>query len=572
MEGPFVYSPIVEPRHIRLLQILVDQSYQRALDEAVRREPNQTSRHVLDEDTELDPSAAKERPTTFKALPRLKGRFVVASLTNLTHSYKAVSYVWGNPATPHKVWIDDSYYLEVTESAMEVLNHIAMSEMDNYVWIDALCINQKDNEEKGRQVRLMYDVYSRAKEVVAWTGRPSVDSQLALEFVSTLHREIRRLYGSGTPLTRTSITKVNGCQWPSPKWTALAQFFRRPFFHRVWIVQEMVAAKQIRMACGTCFVDWEELAEVIGLIYSTGAFMFLEIPDEFGMEFSTCGATAVMSILSLRCHIKYNRILPPLPYVLTMCQDFGSTDSRDMIFALLNISSGGNDEVLAPDYNKPMATVFIDTTRHMLTKTSPLISLLYSSGIGHIRAVDELPSWVPDWSSHLSNMSLGLAADAAVLLHLEQYHACGRDFELTTIPTCSGGASMSLRGRIIDTVKSYYDGRPKMQVQAGASRENVTRSAEWLLHICYIFPDNFIYPTGAPFFPDILSNTLVAGKDEYGKLPPDLTDTQFVDFFAIVFLTSGIRDKKKEDMVPELIMERINVLCSELLTLGHFED
>jgi hypothetical protein len=300
---------------------------------------------------------------------------------------------------------------------MEVLYFVAMSGRDDYLWVDALCINQKDNEERCRQVRLMYDVYSQADEVVAWTGTPTNDSQVALEFVSTLHREIGNLQDGGTPLNRTTITSANGCQCPSPKWTALAQFLRRPFFDRVWIVQEMFAAKQIRLACGTSFVDWRKLAEVVANISETATVMFIEIRDEL---------EGLLTIYSLRYDISHKGSFPPLPYVLSTCRYFGSTDPRDRIFALLNISSYTNDNALEPDCNKPVEAVFTDAARCMLTKPSPVISVLYSIGIGHNRKLDMLPSWVPDWLTAFPSLSFGTTADSPVLQNLELYYACGR--------------------------------------------------------------------------------------------------------------------------------------------------
>jgi hypothetical protein len=331
----------------------------------------------------------------------------------------------------------------------------------------------------------------------------------------------------------------------------------------------MVAAKQIRLTCGPYFLDWMKLATVIAIIGATGAAMFIETLDESGSFGIVAGLSTTYS---LRCYFILKRRPPPLPYVLANCQPFESTDPRDRIFALLNISSNTNDNALAPDYNKPVEAVFVDATRHMLTKNGPLISLLFSAGIGYDRALGMLPSWVPDWSTEIPSMSFGISTENAVVLDYEVYNACGKDFELATIPTCSDGASMSLKGRIIDTVKSHHDGRPTMQAQAAdGSRENAIRYIEWLLYLCHIFPDNSIYPTGVPFSPDVLSHILVAGTRR-DKLPPDPIDLQFVDFFAVAFLSLGAQGKKKKDLIPELIMERVNAICFEKLTLDNDED
>ena len=277
-------------------------------------------------------------------------------------------------------------------------------------------------------------------------------------------------------------------------------------------------------------------------------------PHESETEISTVGARNLASIYRLRYHIDSPY---PLLFVLSFCQSFRSTDPRDRIFALLNISSDMNDDAIAPDYSKPVEVVFADATRRMLTKTEPLISLLYSAGIGYDRALGMLPSWVPDWSTELPCMSFGISEND------EEYHACGKDFGLTTIPACSDSVSVSLKGRIIDTVKSYYDERPEAHYETvDGAREAATRYNEWLLHLCHIFPEKYIYPTGAPYFPDVLSHTLVAGRNRTNRLSTHSIDTQFVDFFAMVFLSSDTQGDKMKDLIPELIAERAAILLT----------
>jgi hypothetical protein len=78
--------------------------------------------------------------------------------------YVALSYSWGNPHETRSIFVNE-HRVEVTknlESALRILREKGPLRAGVKIWIDALCINQKDNDEKGVQVRRMRDIYNRA--------------------------------------------------------------------------------------------------------------------------------------------------------------------------------------------------------------------------------------------------------------------------------------------------------------------------------------------------------------------------------------------------------------------------
>lgn len=282
METPYAYSSLLQPRHIRLIQVWFDNDRLKTLEYAIGRARehgkqselgNQRDAHAIDE-VEL-----QEFQKHFNGPMQTRGRLIEVNLDDPSVSYKAVSYCWGSSDKSHKIWLDEFIYLEITHSAFEVLTWIAVSGTDDLFWIDALCINQGNNEEKSSQVRLMYDVYSKAQEVMAWTGGPLDDDISMLELLEALHREVTPLQDKAIRLTASDIFKFEGCQWPSRGWNALAKFLQRPFFCRVWILQEMVAAKKISLMCGIYAIDWTELAALITSLQSTAIGIYLESVD-----------------------------------------------------------------------------------------------------------------------------------------------------------------------------------------------------------------------------------------------------------------------------------------------------
>ena len=312
MPTPYVYSPFAKPRHIRLLQVWLDCQLRSGVEEAP---------------------------------PRIKGRFAVTNLDNLRHSFRAISYVWGDAIISHKIWMGDSTYIGITRSANEVLTWITANGFDDYIWIDGICMNQDDLEERSSQVRLMWDVYSRAAGVVAWMGCSSDDTGPALNLLSVLYRGLVQLEEDDTTPTTSNLTKIQGCHWPSTGWVALTRFLNRPYFLRAWILQETVAAKQIRMQWGEHMLDWGVLSYVVSAISTAGMRLLIE-PNQTGMA---PAVESMMNATSLRFQVNFSGAPPPFSHVVSICQSFKSTNPRDKVYALLNMTIEAKDDHLVPD-------------------------------------------------------------------------------------------------------------------------------------------------------------------------------------------------------------------------------
>jgi hypothetical protein len=110
-------------------------------------------------------------------------------LANLPE-YTALSYCWGSCDDTRSVFVN-AIERQVTRNlydALERLHHKQISRL----WVDALCINQEDNQEKGHQVQLMKLIYSRAKSVIAWIGKSSADSSQAMAALKRMPAESSR--------------------------------------------------------------------------------------------------------------------------------------------------------------------------------------------------------------------------------------------------------------------------------------------------------------------------------------------------------------------------------------------
>jgi hypothetical protein len=150
-------------------------------------------------------------------------------------AYEALSYVWGGyRAVP--VYCDDREIL-VTPNLLSALFRLreCMPKYPSFhrtLWVDAICINQNDVVERGHQVRLMRDIFSRAKRVVVWLG--------SSRQVEDCLMQIKK--GSMTP---KDIDPILQARYIAEWGMSVARIFDQPWFQRVWVIQEVVFAAKV---------------------------------------------------------------------------------------------------------------------------------------------------------------------------------------------------------------------------------------------------------------------------------------------------------------------------------------
>ena len=97
--------------------------------------------------------------------------------------FEAVSHTWGSPESPVNIAVEDSgrRQLTVTQNLAEALPYLRYSDNPRVLWIDAICVDQKNLEERSKQVNRMTDIFSKAASVLVWLGPETEDSSLAFE-------------------------------------------------------------------------------------------------------------------------------------------------------------------------------------------------------------------------------------------------------------------------------------------------------------------------------------------------------------------------------------------------------
>ncbi|KAK0710136.1 heterokaryon incompatibility protein-domain-containing protein [Lasiosphaeria miniovina] len=344
----------------------------------------------------------------------IKCELIVTQLEQIENEYEATSYTWGSPADPLLIECN-GLAMRIQRNAFDMLAHIRHPDWPRVVWIDAVCINQSDIEERSQQVSMMHQIYSSAVSVVVWLGPAADNSHLAVEFAASLDpaRYIDELgavmkFGNSVAARDAFRDKTYffGAE-PASAYdrelaVALVAFINRPWFNRVWVQQEATACRDTRVLCGPDTVSWDH---VFALAWILMPIHTASWPDYFPHSYreSQSNLVSIRSIQSSRW-IRFRRsdegvhgmTVLSLAAVLLKGNSYAATDPRDKIFALRNVCHG-NFNRWAPeaDYRIPWEILYIETSLSLLT--NGWLPSLSRAGRSRHPPDSVLPSWVQDY-------------------------------------------------------------------------------------------------------------------------------------------------------------------------------
>jgi hypothetical protein len=137
------------------------------------------------------------------------------------HPYEALSYVWGGEDKPKSITLD-GYEFNVTRNLHTALVHLRDHQIPRFLWVDAVCINQTNEEEKERQILLMAVIFAKASRVIVWLGEARHGSNQALEL-------IREACEKSKSLAVTNVSKK-----------AISRLLDRQWFRRIWVRNKLI--------------------------------------------------------------------------------------------------------------------------------------------------------------------------------------------------------------------------------------------------------------------------------------------------------------------------------------------
>ncbi|KAH8676496.1 heterokaryon incompatibility protein-domain-containing protein [Tricladium varicosporioides] len=374
-----------------------------------------------------------------------------ATEINNTPPYDALSYTWGDPRCSYLEAEPDSSYYQANilaicngrsimirrnlRDAMRMLQTASFAQLgrskQRYIWIDALCIDQTNMTERSEQVMLMTLLYQKAESVIAWIGLEDATTQDALVVVDRLSSvsptdmfnasaDIYRVITAEDMLNPQSYhSKLGIDPITEQHWIAWVAFLHRPYFKRVWVVQEVTVAKSITVVCGSYILDWGSLSKAIWFIAHTK--WFIRLHTKFISQFFEKGKAPIYSKMLSQpldygagaMYLNQTRTgsekagkLYSLEALITNHRYCEATDPRDMIYALQGVANKNirpfstHGELMTPDYTVSVPTLYTTMARIMIRCYGDLRFLAHREGKKCGRRAD-LPSWVPDYSVKL---------------------------------------------------------------------------------------------------------------------------------------------------------------------------
>jgi Heterokaryon incompatibility protein (HET) len=340
------------------------------------------------------------------AKDRIQGSLVQLSL-NKQVEYEAISYCWGDPKIVQSI-LCDGHELGVTENGHAVLRSLRDETSARNLWIDAICINQRDNTEKEQQISVMAQIYAQAKRVIIWLGDDSngierldrfVDKALQLLPEATLDSQLWDDRTHDIVSFAVEREEQGELSWRHIDWTRFHNLLSRPWFERKWVIQEAAWAKEAVVICGDVELPWGKLADlafraclfpVLGTNYTP------QVAPEV-QEKRKVNAANVMNILMMKMHLGKATVLD----CVLASTYFKCTVPHDHVFALLPLSHGRWS--LKPNYSITMEEVFTDFAISSIVndKSLNVFSIASGNGLTVNSAARRLPSWVPDLTSPL---------------------------------------------------------------------------------------------------------------------------------------------------------------------------
>jgi hypothetical protein len=399
--------------------------------------------------------------------------------------YIALSYTWGDSNDTVPV-LCNGRVIAVTRNLKEALWQFredrkrlvrqGSSTMSRrqllYFWIDAICINQKDNDEKSYQVGLMTEIYHRARHVFAWLGVADKSSDLAIRCINTIgtmaeacgledatelceklwHEMafvpggvqrlvsvdpvIRYMDGSLFTVSGKALKElfdiVNG--WSSQSdllpITELKDFFTRSWWTRMWVLQEITLSKDTHFICGAQRISKTRCNAFIHMyaglrkVICTALQKNLKPLNRYQLEIMMHLFHLRPNILLSMPRIYHESRFPLAALLRATCvgsinpnrhgpHHLESTKPADKIFALLGLAADRMELErfgVVPNYDIPYEQIYATTMAALLRQGH--ISLL---SMCQAPRSPNLPSWVPDWSQSVTDMLQDIRQDHMTL-------------------------------------------------------------------------------------------------------------------------------------------------------------
>lgn len=321
--------------------------------------------------------------------------------------YETVSYCWGD-ASIRSTIILNGYRFDVPASSEKTLRRMQRDDADRVLWIDAICINQMDIDERSQQVAFMDRIYSSGTRNLIWLGEAELDhADDAVKAFNAVWQGIVSCTGNGNIMPVIwNADKSHGqpvqslVVGPDFDYEPILRVFRKPWFRRLWVVQEAALS-----ASNICFFGHRELDLLQALkvckwlLQSSMVLPFNLVPEPGIMN-----ASEMWSFVDpfLRPPHRYYRGF--LTKAMLTVKNFEATEPKDYFYGVLGLApifvghQLAKDPLLLPDYRRTLKDTFIRAAQYSIKETGELelFNMVFRRKVD--REDSTWPSWLPRWN------------------------------------------------------------------------------------------------------------------------------------------------------------------------------
>jgi WD repeat-containing protein 55 len=427
--------------------------------------------------------------------------------------YTALSYVWGSSVFVKPATCNGKPF-KITLNLDLALRYLRRTDMSVMLWVDQICINQGDLEERTQQVLLMDTIYRRAWNTLVWLGEEADNSSDAINMIITIGGVFRYSTDDVAP----KIEDFDRLNIPTPgsqQWLYLNKLLSRSWFYRVWVIQEVALSTYVQLQCGRRTVSWQEMKVFASSMISNDLTQYLVSADNNADQLSAGGCIQISNIDSMRFYSKEENSAK-LINALVMARGMQATDPRDKVFGIMKMTR----ETINPDYSKAVFEIYIEASRKTIwdgaMKDEPSNLLCC---VDHEQPSAYRPSWVPDWSNPRQTTSLGYLGKWQGVYQATK--DSGSEFKLVDDRLfVSGIIYDTISNNLLSADSCFKD----IHNPTSPTAQFVIESMRMAIEYCQP------YPSHSGLF-DAFWHTIVAGKDHTGMLK---APSGFAEVFALL--------------------------------------
>ncbi|EMD95085.1 hypothetical protein COCC4DRAFT_53978 [Bipolaris maydis ATCC 48331] len=298
--------------------------------------------------------------------------------------FEALSYTWGDGGDTRCICVNGTD-IDIPinlENALRALRNLKETRLGMSYWVDWLCINQQDVEERNKQVKRMKDIYGRARAVVVWLGQ---EEETDSDAVKTMHFLCRN------PSVENILELPGNLLLKA--WPALLAFTKKIYWTRSWIIQELaVNHNSTSFLCGRFKLTRRMIR--LGALYCQEV---LKDTEEWDCRSDTDLGQDEWSLVN-RMHRLVSLALNPnfgisLDRLSSLIRWAKASCDKDKVYSVLGLLDPMISADLIPDYSLSEQQIFTEFTTSVVKNRGDISYIM----VGGIPTSKGWPSWVPDW-------------------------------------------------------------------------------------------------------------------------------------------------------------------------------